>query len=297
MTTEKDNQFEAVDLQSRKILEFIAAINVELPLEVLLKEKKDNFEQSLNDLVVKMLQANSHLRNYRIESKKTEKDFKKKVNSDKSRKTQDIIENVNGLYDHFQSYLKGNQSVLDQLAVVLDHTIDSKFGTWKISKTEEGQVLSGKEILDYLKGLPKEQQDKMVNLAEVIEQSMDPLSYLAELNQMNLSDVILDMKYDHQLRTIVPVQIKHTDGQVQNLLDFMDNLMSYLINFLVGVLLRALSYNSPGFVILRTADQRGIVAYRAIPIDLLKNKMHGDHVHTDDDHGRDHEHDHAEHSH
>ena len=296
MNTEKNVPFEAVDLQSRKIIEFIAALSIELPLQLFLKEKskQEQFEAKLNELVRTMLESNGYLREFRISSKKAEKEFKEKIRSVKERKTQDITEDTTTLFDEYAKYLKSVQSVLDHLAELLDISIGSDFKSWKIEQTEAGKV-SGSEVLKYLKALSKEDQDKSVGMAEVVETSMGSLSYIAELQAISPYPgegvSTTPLRYDHIRRVVVPVGINHPDAQFQTLLEFMDNTMSYLINFVVGVTLRALSFNEPGYIILRSEDRRGVIAYRAIPVELLKNSMRGQQSHDHHDHsGHDHSH-------
>lgn len=254
--------YEAIDLQARRIMEFVAAIGVELNLEAFLKDKSKLFSEALNDLVESMLRANSDLRDFRIDSKKAEKEFKNSAKSNPERKTRQLTDAPEDLYSEYSKYLESVKESLDKLASVMNAVLGSDFKNWDTDK-----------IVEYLEGLPQDQKDKMIGIADVIRDSGESLSYLEELRQAsqsrNIRAAISELQYQYAKNAVVPLMISHPDGQIQPLLEFMDNTMAFLINFSVAIILRGLSYNEPSLVVLRAADRNGLTAYRAVPIDLL----------------------------
>jgi len=269
--------YDAVDLQARKIVEFITAIAVELPLDAFIKDKKESFIEQMNIFTEAMLEANNHVRNYRVASKKIEKDFKKAAFANPDRKGKDISQATPELTEEYIAYLNAIKPALDSLVKMINITIGSDFTEWDVN-TKDGIVESGVKVLEYLEGLPKEQQDKLIGMADVVREALPSFSYLAELKNMAESadgSPLTPLTFQHQKKVVMPVLIQHEPGKYQELIGFLDNSLSYFINFAVGILLRGLSYNQPGIVIIRAADRHGIVAYRAVPIDMITKKSAG----------------------
>ena len=220
-----------------------------------LLNSKDKFEKYFNyirDCTEHLLKANSDLRRYVEEEKKTIENFKEK-NLNKYTVTYNALNPVelNALVDDFLVQIKGS---FDTLAQSFQPIFDVKIHGWHRIKNK-----SGKNVVNNLNNLAKSEKEKAQDLIYFIEKNTEYITYIVDLRDgihrgglKNISHIF----YDYKKNTIIPQIISHPNGQREYLLDFLKRTISEISQLTSSIMFLSLLALAPGLAISRNTNDK-----------------------------------------
>lgn len=146
------------------------------------KFNKDKVEEAyfktIFNVIKSLFKANHHRRNYLALEAKLKKQLLKEAR--KTQSTVDLIYEKHDLISEVDSFLTHIKAALDSLATSLSPIYNSPIHGWH-KKKENGKDISGKNVVNAIKGLPKGGYGDSEELAKYIEENYGYISYIVSL--------------------------------------------------------------------------------------------------------------------
>lgn len=135
------------------------------------------FKTILN-VIKSLFKANHHRRNYLALEVKLKEQLLKEVK--KTQSTVDLIYEKHDLISEVDSFLTQIKAALDSLAISLSPIYNIPIHGWH-KKKDNGKDISGKNVVNAIKGLPKRGYGDSEGLAKYIEENYGYITYIVSL--------------------------------------------------------------------------------------------------------------------
>lgn len=246
------------------------------------KKQKEKFLDAILSHFSALLKANEAKRDYLKKEKKLIEQFKMQAKKD-ANKNITLGERPIELLSQSDSFFTQIKSAFDYLAQTLNPILNLSVDAWHRGSYKK-TTKSGVRILNALNNFSDKDKQKLKELIDLIENSLDWITYLVEIRDNPVhrgvgivKGNVIEMritKSENKISNLQPLCIRHPSNIIENLGIFLDRTIHDTVEFSNAFLYYAIQFKSyPELVLQLTKDKNGNDYYCwVIPEHLIKNK-------------------------